>query len=322
MRTLFFGTPDFAVPTLAAMVEAGYEPTLVVSQPARPVGRKQRLQQTAVGEYAESHGLALVQPESVRSKDFLARLDALAPDVAVVVAFGQIFRRRLLELPRLGCVNVHASILPRYRGAAPIQAALAAGDEVTGVTTMRMDRGLDSGDILLVDRLEIAPGETAPELAPRLARLGANLLVRTLEGLEAEEITPRPQDHDAATYAPRLTKEDGRIDWRRSASEIYNRWRAHLPWPGSTGELRGKALKILRCSPGRGTTTATSGTVLGLVDGALHAACGGGTRLALEEVQVAGKRPVSAQDFFHGERLAGNERFALPATPEPPSHPS
>jgi methionyl-tRNA formyltransferase len=322
VKTLFFGTPDFAVPTLAAMIGAGYAPALVVSQPARPVGRKRRLRQTPVGDYAETHDLPLAQPESVRDKGFLARLDALSPDVAVVVAFGQIFRRRLLELPRLGCVNVHASILPRYRGAAPIQAAIAAGDEVTGVTTMRMDRGLDSGDMLLVDQLTIGPHETTPELAPRLARLGADLLVRTLRRLEAGELEGEPQDHGAATYAPRLEKEDGRIDWRRSAREIYNRWRAHLPWPGSTAELRGKALKILRCSPGGVPAEAAPGMVLGLVDGALHVACGGGTRLALEEVQAAGKKPVSARDFVNGERLEETERFALPAVPDPPSHPA
>ncbi len=193
-RILFFGTPDFAVPTLAALVEAGWAPVRVVTQPSRPVGRGRGLQDPPVAAWARAHGLEVTQPERVRHPDFLAEAAALAPDVAVVVAFGQIFPRALLDLPRHGCVNLHASLLPRWRGAAPIQAAVAAGEARTGVATMRMEEGLDTGPILLEEETAIGPDETADELSRRLAELGGKLMVRTLHELEAGGLVPRPQD--------------------------------------------------------------------------------------------------------------------------------
>lgn len=316
MKTVFFGTPEFAVPTLAAMVEAGYRPTYVVSQPARPVGRKRALTDPPVAAWARSHGFEVLQPERVRRKDFMARMADAAPDVAVVVAFGQIFRRPLLELPRHGCINVHASLLPRWRGAAPIQASISHGEAVTGVTTMRMDVGLDSGPMLLADQLDIGLHETTPELAPRLADLGARLLVKTLNLLASSGLEDRPQDESLATYAPRLEKEDGRVDWRRSAAEIYNQWRAYIPWPGSFTELRGKVVKLYRAVPVRGRTAETPGTFLDLADGKLHVACGGGTICAFEELQVAGKKRVPATDFVNGERLARGEIFSQQIDPQ------
>ena len=318
MKTVFFGTPEFAVPTLEAMVAGDYAPALVVTQPARPVGRKRHLVDPPVAAWARSHGFDVAQPERVRQKDFMNRLREIQPDVAVVVAFGQIFRRRLLELPRLGCINVHGSLLPNWRGAAPIQASIAHGEKVTGITTMRMDVGLDSGPTLLRGELEIGPDETAPELSPRLAHLGAKLLVETLDGLARGDLEAEAQDDAKATYAPRLTKDDARIDWRSTAQEIYNRWRAHTPWPGSSGRLDEKVVKILRCRPAAGSTTEPPGTFLGLEGETLHVACGDGTILALANVQVAGKKPLGARDFMNGERRQPGDRFHPTSDPSPP----
>ncbi len=309
MRTIFFGTPEFAVPSLAAMVDAGYAPRAVITRPPRPVGRGHRLQQPPVAVWARDHDLAVLQPIAVNRRRFRERLEALAPDVAVVAAFGQIFRRRLLDLPRLGCINLHASLLPRYRGAAPVQAAIAAGDAVTGVTTMRMTEGLDSGPMLLREEVEIGPAETTPELTARLARRGARLVVDTLRRLERGELTGEPQPEDLASYAPQLDKSDGIVDWRRTADEIYNRIRAYTPWPGQSSTLRGKRVKLVRVRPLEGRASGEPGTLAGLADGLLKVVCGKGTVLGLERVQVAGRHAVNAADFANGERLQGGERF-------------
>jgi len=312
-RILFFGTPEFAVPTLAALVAAGRPPVRVVTQPSRPVGRHRDPQDPPVARWAREHGLAVTQPERVRAPEFLEEAAALGADVAVVVAFGQIFPRALLDLPRYGCINLHASLLPRWRGASPIQAAVAAGDAWTGVTTMRMDEGLDTGPILLEEKVEIGPLETADELAARLAGLGGPLMVRTLELLERGEIEPRPQPIDpidGVTYAPRLTRDSGRVDWGLPAREIHDRLRAYTPWPGLTAELRGEPVKIVAAEvmeePGEGAP----GTILGLRGGRLLAvSCGGGTVLGLSELQRPGKRALRAADFANGERLRAGESF-------------
>ncbi|MCP3961463.1 MAG: methionyl-tRNA formyltransferase [bacterium] len=309
MRTLFFGTPDFSVPTLAAMVDAGFAPLRVITRPARPVGRGHRVRETPVAEWAAAHDLEVMTPEKVNVKTFRRELTELEPDVAVVVAFGQIFRRRLLALPRLGCVNVHASVLPRHRGAAPIQAAIAEGDRVTGVTTMKMEEGLDSGPILLQEEVVIAPGETTPELADRLARRGAELLTETLRRLADGDLEARQQDEDLATYAPQLTRDDGVVDWRQAAGTIHNRLRGYTPWPGQSSEIRGKRIKLLRVRPLEGEAGEEPGTVLGLREAQLSVACGDATVLGLERVQLAGRKPVSGKDFMNGERLRAGERF-------------
>lgn len=310
MRTIFFGTPEFAVPTLEALVAAGHELLLVVSQPARPVGRGRRLQDPPVAAWAREHDLPLAQPETVRGATFRRRIEALEPEVAVVVAFGQIFRRRLLGMPVHGCVNLHASLLPRYRGAAPIQWAIAAGERVTGVTTMLMEEGLDTGPILLQEEVAIGADETTPELAERLARRGAALMVRTLEGLATGEVEPHPQRHDDATYAPRIEKRDGRVDWRLPARRIYDRLRAFTPWPGLATDLRGEPLKVLAGRPAAsGGGGHEPGELLGLEDGRLTVACGGGTIFGLERVQLPGKRPISAPDLWNGLRIEPGERF-------------
>jgi len=313
LRTVFFGTPDFAVPTLEAMAAAGYGPRLVVAQPARRAGRGRRLQQPPVARWALAHGFDLAQPESVRDEAFLARLAALRPAVSVVVAFGQIFRRPLLELPRQGSINVHASLLPAYRGAAPIQAAIAAGDQMTGITTMWMEAGLDTGPALLRAELEIGADETAGELNERLARLGGELLVRTLVELEAGTLEAQPQDDSLASYAPRLQKSDGRVDWRRPAIEIYRQLRALTPWPGLTGLLGERPLKLLWGRPESLPEPAQEppGTCLALVEGRLLVSAGEGTIFALEKVQRPGRQAVAAADFWRGERLAAGQRFDL-----------
>ena len=309
-RILFFGTPDFAVPTLAALVAAGRAPVLVVTQPARPAGRGQRPQDPPVARWAREHGLPVAMPERVRDPAFLEAAAALAPDVAVVVAFGQIFPRALLELPRLGCINLHASLLPRWRGASPIQAALAAGDEQTGVATMLMEAGLDTGPILLAEATEIGPGETAGELSRRLAEAGGRLMVQTLQELERGSLAPRPQSSEGATYAPRLTRESGRIDWSLPASGILNRLRAYTPWPGLTAELKGAPVKIVAAEILDGKEEAGPGTFLGLRDGRLVVSCGGGTVLGIAELQRPGKRVLRSPDFANGERLKPGESFS------------
>lgn len=312
---VFFGTPAFAVPTLDALAAAGRVPALVVTQPSRPAGRGQKTVDSPVARWAAEHGVPLLQPERVREPGFLDELRSRVPgmEVAIVVAFGQIFPRALLDLPRRGCINLHASLLPRYRGAAPIQAAVAAGETRTGVTTMQMEAGLDSGPILLQREVAIGEAETAGELSPRLARIGGELVVETLAGSERGEVTPRPQEHDLATYAPRLTRESGAVDWSLPAAILYNRLRAYTPWPGLTAGLRGRPVKLAWAVPEGNPSDAAGaapGTYLGLAQGRARIACGEGTVLAVESLQRPGKRSLSAADFANGERLTVGETFA------------
>jgi methionyl-tRNA formyltransferase len=312
-RILFFGTPELAVPTLAALVEAGRPPVAVVTQPARPVGRGLKLADPPVAAWARERGLEVIQPLKVRDPTFLAQAAGLASDVAVVVAFGQLFPPALLRLPKHGCVNLHASLLPRWRGAAPIQAAIAAGDPRTGVTTMLMEEGLDTGPMLLREETEIGPTETAGELSRRLAAMGGPLMVRTLEAMERGEAVPQPQDGALATYAPRLTRESGRVDWTRAAREISDRLRAFTPWPGLSAELRGEPVKLVRVEVLQEQTEAAPGTLLGVFggrDSRLAVACGAGTVLGISELQRPGRKPLRASDFANGERLRAGEAFS------------
>jgi len=313
-RIVFFGTPEFALPTLAALHAAGRSPVLVVTQPARPVGRGRELREPPVAAWARARGLAVEQPERVRDPAFLERVAALSPDLAVVVAFGQIFPRRLLELPRQGSVNLHASLLPRHRGAAPVQAAIAAGDRTTGVTTMLMEEGLDTGPILLQEEAAIGERETAGELAARLAEQGAALVLRTLDGLERGAIAPRPQPPEGATYAPRLDRAAARADWSLPAVDLDRRLRAYTPWPGLRAELRGQPVSIVGGEPLETGAAAQSGgapgTLLGLRQRRLAVVCGGGSVFGIAGLQRPGRRTVAAADFFNGERLHAGERFA------------
>lgn len=315
---VFFGTPAFAVPTLDAMAAGGFAPDLVVTQPSRPVGRGRRVELPPVGRWAEEHGIALVQVGRVRDREFLDVLAARAPWVGVVVAFGQIFPRALLDLPVVGCINLHASLLPRHRGAAPIQAALAAGDRVTGVCTMRMEEGLDSGPVYACRETAIEPRETADELGLRLAVLGGGLMVETLRALAAGTAVATPQDEARATSARRIVKSDGVVDWRWSARDLANRYRAYTPWPGLTATLAGRPVKLLDVAAapeGVAPTRVGAGTLVGLGESGALVVCGDGAPVAIGRLQRPGKRALSAAEFANGERLAPGARFDRPAEP-------
>jgi methionyl-tRNA formyltransferase len=297
------GTPAFAVPTLEALVAAGYEVPLVITQPDRAKGRGGALAAPPVKEAALRLGLEVYQPERVRRPEAQARLAELKPDCMVVVGYGQIIPQSIIDIPPHGIINVHASLLPKYRGAAPIQWAIANGETRTGVTTMRIDAGLDTGDMLMRAETEIGPEETAVELSGRLAPMGADLLIATLSGLARGSIMPVRQDSAQATLAPMLKKEDGRIDWTRPAAEIHNRVRGLLPWPGAYTSFRGQSLHVWKSrvveamiEPGR------------LLPGRrLIAGCGESTALELLEVQLEGRKRISGDAFANGQHLSENE---------------
>jgi methionyl-tRNA formyltransferase len=304
---VFCGTPRFAVPTLEKLVEAGFRVHLVVTQPDRPKGRGLELVRSPVKESALRLHLPVSQPERIKVNDeFRAQLAALEPDAIIVVGYGRIIPQWMLDLPPLGNINLHASLLPKYRGAAPIQWAIANGETVTGVTTMRIDAGLDTGDILLQQELPIAPEDTAETLAPRLASIGAALVVQTLNGLEARTLHPRPQDNTQASLAPILKKEDGLIDFSRSAADIINRIRGFQPWPGAYTKFRGKNLQILKAKP---ATDVFPVGEMHVVSNRLLVGCGHQTSLEFLEIQLEGKKRSSAQDFVRGYRPNPNEKL-------------
>jgi len=303
------------VPTLQALIAAGHEIALVVSQPDRPVGRSQQLTPPPVKETARAAGLEVTQPEKIKNNaEFRARLEAIAPDAIVVVAYGRIIPPWMLSLPRLGCINLHASLLPKYRGAAPIQWAVAMGETVTGNTTMLLEEGLDTGPILLQQEIPIAPGQTAAELFDVLAKAGAPLVVKTLAGLDDRTITPRRQDDSGATLAPILTRDDGRMDFEKfTARELWNRWRGFQPWPGAFSFLNGRKLiftGLLEATPPYPNDLSVG------KPGELHFAtnwlfltCAQGTLLEVLEVQPEGKRSMKAAEFWRGARLDSGVRL-------------
>lgn len=310
MRLVFLGTPEFAVPTLEACVAAGHEVAAVYTQPDRPKGRGHALAAPPVKQAALRHGLTVRQPLKVRAPEVVEELRALGATALVVVGYGQIIPQAIIDLPPLGIINVHASLLPCYRGAAPIQWAIARGETRTGVTTMMIDAGLDTGAMLLKAETGIGPEETALELAPRLAAMGAALLVETLEGLEQGRITPVPQNNEEATLAPILKREDGLVDWTAAASEIHNRARGFLPWPGAWTTFRGQRLQVWSCRPTDIESSLVPGTLFS--DGRrLLAACGAGAALELLEVQLEGRKRVSGAGFLNGSRLEPGERLGL-----------
>jgi methionyl-tRNA formyltransferase len=296
MRVLFYGTPEFALPTLRTLL-ARHAVAAVVTQPDRPAGRGQRLQASPVKQLALAQGLPVLQPPRLRDPGWAERLRAFEPDVAVVVAFGQILPRAVLDVPRRGSINVHASLLPRYRGAAPIAWAIIRGERETGITTFRMDEGMDSGPVLLRRAIAIDPGETAGELAERLAPLGAEVLAETLDRLDA--LVPVPQEGGAATLAPRLRKDDGGLDWTRPATELAARIRGLNPWPGASTHTPLGRLLIWRARavPGAGEPGRLIAT-----GGALGIGCGEGL-LEPTEVQPESRRAMSWETFLHGARL-------------------
>jgi len=306
---VFCGTPLFAVPTLEKLVDAGHRVHLVVTQPDRPKGRGLELVASPVKQSVLALNLPITQPDRIKTNDeFRAQLTALKPDAIIVVGYGRIIPQWMLDLPPLGDINLHASLLPKYRGAAPIQWAIANGEIVTGVTTMRIDAGLDTGDILLQRDLPINPEDTAETLAPRLATIGANLVVETLLGLQADTIHPRPQDNSHATLAPILKKENGRVDFSRSASDIYNRIRGFQPWPGAHTKFRGKTLQILRAKPGAAVRSPGEVAVEG---DCLRVGCGNSTSLEILELQLEGKKRSTAHDFIQGYRPQPGEMLGV-----------
>lgn len=313
MILVFCGTPRFAVPTLEKLVEAGHSLPLVVTQPDRPRGRGMEVSVSPVKAAAISLGIAVVQPATIKNNtEFRDKLAAIGPEAIIVVGYGRIIPQWMIDLPRLGNLNLHASLLPKYRGAAPIQWAIACGESVTGVTTMRIDAGLDTGDILMQREISIDWRDTAETLGPKLAAMGASLMVETLHGLEGGKVRPTPQDHAHATLAPILKKEDGRIDFARTADDLFNRLRGFQPWPGAFTTFKGKTLQVHRALPAQYSSTLTSGEIA--VDGAhLFVGCGknknAGTMLELIEMQLEGKRRMTAQEFINGYRAKSGDRL-------------
>lgn len=308
MRIVFCGTPEFAVPTLRELLaESRHRIETVVTQPDRPSGRGGPLSFSAVKQAALDAGIPIFQPQKARSEETYEFFQRTAPDVVVIVAYGQIIPARLLAIPRFGWINLHASLLPKYRGAAPINWAIVNGETLTGLTTMRIDAGLDTGEMLLRDTLPIGKDETAPQLAVRLAHAGAPLMARTLRALEDGTISPEPQDHSQASLAPILKKEDGRIDWSLSAEHIYARIRGFAPWPGAFTTFRGQLCHIW----GRPSAVALPRDTPGALvehDDKLYVQCAGNL-LELESVQLQGRKRIAARDFAHGARLTRSERF-------------
>jgi methionyl-tRNA formyltransferase len=315
LRLVFCGTPEFAVPSLQACVEAGHRVELVLTQPDRPQGRLMQTTPPPVKRWALDHGLSVQQPESLRHNDLLqAQLQSIAPDAIAVVAYGRIIPRWMLDLPPLGNINVHGSLLPKYRGAAPIQWAVANGEPVTGVTTMLLEQGLDTGPMLERVELPIPLDATASDLFPQLAALGASLLISTLAGLAGKTLQPVAQEHAQATLAPILKRDDGRVDFELSASVLFNRWRGFQPWPGAFTTLLGKKIILSQLKLNRPATTDVPGALrepgsLLFDAGHLYVACGQSSWLEIVALQPEGKRAMPAADFVRGHQKIEGARF-------------
>jgi methionyl-tRNA formyltransferase len=306
LNLVFCGTPQFAVPTLEQLV-AAFRVSLVVTQPDRPKGRGLELVPSPVKESAQQLNLPLTHPDKIKNnQEFRAQLAALKPDAIVVVGYGRLIPQWMLDLPPLGNINLHASLLPKYRGAAPIQWAIANGESVTGVTTMHLDASLDTGDILLQREFPIMPDDTAETLSPRLAALGADLVVETLRGLQQGSVHPRPQDTALATLAPILKKEDGLMDFSRPAAEILNRIRGFQPWPGAYTSFRGRILQVWKARPAGQSLPPAKLHVEG---DRLLAGCARNTAIEFVEVQLEGKKRMPARDFVNGYRVQPGEKL-------------
>jgi methionyl-tRNA formyltransferase len=320
MRIVFCGTPLFAVPTLKFLLgQSDFEVAAVITQPDRARGRGQEISFSPVKETAAAAGIPVHQPEKIRAPEAQELLQKIAPDVIVIIAYGQIIPARLLPIPRLGWINLHASLLPKYRGAAPINWAIVNGETKTGVTSMRIDAGMDTGEMLLQREMEIGAAETALELAARMSELGAPVMVETLRGLAAGTIVGRAQDSAKASMAPMLKREDGRIDWRRPAEEIFNRIRGFAPWPGAYTAFRGQTCHIWGEAASKDLSDLAGENAQpseGVAPGALLiqrkdvlVRCGGTTYLRLSGVKVEGRKQVSAVEFVNGAHLHSGEHF-------------
>ncbi len=310
MNLIFCGTPDFAVPTLEKLIAQEFTVSLVVTNRDEPSGRGYELKPPPVKQAALRSGLEIHQPAKLRDPAVVEFLSQRQPDAIVVVAYGHILPQWMIDLPRHGCINLHASLLPKYRGAAPIQWALMRGEAVTGVTTMRIDAGLDTGGILLKREVEIHDDDSTETLSTRLSHVGADLMVETLQRLERGDLTAEPQDHTQATLAPILKKEDGRIEWSRPAVEIWNRIRGLRPWPVAYTRFGDKTLNIWAASrPAMGATMPLEPGAIVASRGKLRVACAGGSLLELTEVQLEGRKRMTARDFLNGVKLAAGEKF-------------
>lgn len=313
MKLIFMGTPEFAVPALQKLIDAGHEIRAVFTQPDKPVGRKQIITSPPVKVRAMQHGIEVLQPTKIKTAEARQQFEPLfkAVDAGIVAAYGRILPDWMLHSPKNGCINVHSSILPKYRGAAPINWAIANGETETGVTIMQMDAGLDTGDMLLIGKTEIGPSETTAELTPRLAEIGANLLIETLARLEGGDITPIKQNNEEATLAPILNREDGQVDWTRTATQIYNRQRGFTPFPGCYTFFGDQRIELTALSVEAEKTEAAPGTIVDMQKSHFTVACGEGTRLRITEVQPAGKRTMPVKDFLNGAKLAVGAQFQI-----------
>jgi len=301
-RIIFFGTPSFAIPTLKRLLQETDEVVAVVTQPDREKGRGRKVVPSPVKEFALQHKISVFQPKKVKDENFYENLKALQPDLIVVVAYGQILPKSILDIPRYGAVNVHASLLPKYRGASPIAWAILKGEKRTGVTTIKMDEGMDTGDILLQKEIILGERETFESLHDRLALLGEEVLMETLERMKKGDLTPIPQDHSEATFAPPFKKEDGRIDWKKEAREIDCQIRALNPWPGTFTEWNGRLLKIFSGEVRQGISKGEAGRVVWVGADFIEVETGNGS-LLIKEVQLEGKRRMSVKEFLSGHSI-------------------
>ena len=306
LKVIFMGTPEFSVASLQALIDKDCEISAVITQPDRPKGRGRKLVYSPIKELTLKEGLTLFQPQKVRDEQFINQVKEMAPHFIAVVAFGQILPLKLLEIPQLGCINVHGSLLPTYRGAAPVNWAVVNGEKLSGVTTMLMDEGMDTGDMLLKKEVKINNGETSENLYNSLSTIGAELLVETLEGLAKGEIKAIKQDDEEATYAPILKKSDGLIDWSKEAGHIENLVRGMLPWPTGQTTLKGKTLKIFKAE--KGIENGSPGTILHVTKDAIHVATGKGS-LAINELQLEGKRKMTTDVFLRGFAVEVGEKL-------------
>ena len=310
MRLLFCGTPHFAVPTfIHLLAQPDIEIAAVITQPDRPRGRGKQISASPMKTAAIAASIPVHQPEKIRSPEARNLLQQLVPECIIIIAYGQIIPAALLTIPRLGWINLHGSLLPKYRGAAPINWAIANGETQTGLTTMRIDAGMDTGDMLLQQEIDIAPEETAPELAASMAEAGAPLVLATLRGLVSGNLVPHPQDNEQATYAPLLKKEDGRIDWNLPAQQIYNCMRGFTPWPGAYTSFRGQTCHLWAEPFSLQTLTGGAPGTIFREDTQVLIACGHATLLRLLSVKVEGRKQISAVEFANGARLTERERF-------------
>jgi methionyl-tRNA formyltransferase len=316
LRLVFCGTPQFAVPSLKSLLaQSEIEVAAVITQPDRPKGRGQEISQSPVKQVAVEARVPVHQPQKIRAPEFQPVLEALAPDAIVIIAYGQIIPARLLTIPKLGWINLHASLLPKYRGAAPINWAIVNGETITGITTMRIDAGMDTGDMLLQQEIPIGAKQTAPELAARMSEAGAPLMLKTLLGLQSGAIQPQPQNHQQASIAPMLKKEDGCIDWNLSADQIFNRMRGFTPWPGATTTFRGQSCQVWGepepalegDSEKRAEQSGTIHTAAGKIP-ELLVVCGTGL-LRVTGVKLEARKQISPAAFMNGAHLLAGETF-------------